>query len=74
MDGSAPEFHNDAGTEDWLITCAETGEATGTGGRLWRVQDYIETETFLFTYGDAVGNPRARPCCETRAPSRPCRR
>ncbi len=29
---------------------------TGTGGRLWRVQDYIETDTFLFTYGDAVGN------------------
>ena len=56
MDGSAPEFHNDVGTEDWRITCAETGEATGTGGRLRRVRDYIDTDTFLFTYGDAVGN------------------
>jgi glucose-1-phosphate cytidylyltransferase len=56
MDGSSPEFLNSVGMEDWSITCAETGEATGTGGRLWRVQDYIKTDTFLFTYGDAVGN------------------
>ena len=56
MDGSPPEFHNSAGLEDWRITCAETGEMTGTGGRLWRVQDYIKSDTFCFTYGDAVGN------------------
>jgi len=56
MDGSPPEFHNSVGLEDWRITCAETGELTGTGGRLWRVQDYIDSDTFCFTYGDAVGN------------------
>ncbi len=55
MDGSAPEFHNRVGVEDWRVTCVETGAETGTGGRLWNVRDYIDTDTFLFTYGDAVG-------------------
>jgi glucose-1-phosphate cytidylyltransferase len=57
MDGSAPvDFHNRIGDERWKITCAETGELTGTGGRLWRVRDYIDADTFLFTYGDGVAD------------------
>ncbi len=55
-DPEHPEFHNRRGQERWRVTCAETGEETGTGGRLWRVRDYIDTDTFFFTYGDAVGN------------------
>ena len=55
LDGSRPlEFHNSLGDEHWRVTCAETGAETGTGGRLWRVQKYIDTPTFCFTYGDAV--------------------
>lgn len=42
--------------EDWSVTCSETGLLTGTGGRLSRVRDYIDTDTFLFTYGDGIGN------------------
>jgi glucose-1-phosphate cytidylyltransferase len=49
-------FHNRLGDEDWEITCAETGLLTGTGGRLYRVQHYIDTQTFMFTYGDGIGN------------------
>jgi glucose-1-phosphate cytidylyltransferase len=57
MDGSSdPVFHNRKGEESWKVTCVETGEETGTGGRLWRIRDYIDTETFFFTYGDAVAN------------------
>jgi glucose-1-phosphate cytidylyltransferase len=57
MDGSSePVFHNREGAESWRITCAETGEETGTGARLRRVRRYIHTDTFFFTYGDAVGN------------------
>ncbi len=57
MDGvDGPDFHNRVGEERWRVTCAETGELTGTGARLWRVRDYIDTDTFLFTYGDAVGD------------------
>ena len=57
LDGSAPvQYHNRIGDEQWQVTCAETGEETGTGGRLYRVRDYIDTPTFCFTYGDAVGD------------------
>lgn len=57
LDGSRPlELLNRAGHEPWSVTCAETGEETATGARLWRVRQYIDTPTFLFTYGDAVGD------------------
>lgn len=49
------EFLNDAGTEDWEITLAETGMQTGTAGRLRAVRDYIDTPHFMFTYGDGLG-------------------
>ena len=47
-------FHNNVGEEKWRITCAETGPNTATGARLKLVQNFIDTDTFLFTYGDAV--------------------
>jgi glucose-1-phosphate cytidylyltransferase len=56
MGTGEPEFHNQEGAEDWRVTCAETGEETGTGGRLFRAQRYLDTDTFFFTYGDAVGD------------------
>ena len=56
MDQSVPPvFHNNSGDESWRVTCAETGEETATGARLHRVRPYVATDTFLFTYGDAVG-------------------
>ena len=42
--------------EPWNITLVDTGEITGTGGRLKRVRDYIYGEDFCFTYGDGVAN------------------
>lgn len=42
--------------EPWRVTLVDTGEATMTGGRLRRVKDYIEGETFCFTYGDGVSD------------------
>ena len=51
-----PQFHNREADEAWRVTLAETGAETATGGRLWRVRDYIDTETFCFTYGDAVSD------------------
>ena len=56
LDGDEnPWFRNDLGKEDWEVTCAETGELTGTGGRLYRVRKYVDTDTFMFTYGDGLG-------------------
>ncbi|MDB5994045.1 MAG: glucose-phosphate cytidylyltransferase [Pseudomonas sp.] len=42
--------------EPWRVTLVDTGETTGTGGRLKRVRDYLGDETFCFTYGDGVSN------------------
>jgi len=47
--------HN-APTEDWTISLIDTGLNTQTGGRLKRVKDYLNNETFMFTYGDGVAN------------------
>lgn len=44
-------------TEPWRITLVDTGEGTQTGGRLKRVQKYLQDEeAFCFTYGDGVGD------------------
>lgn len=42
--------------EPWRITLVDTGDATQTGGRLRRVANYLEDETFCFTYGDGLAN------------------
>jgi len=42
-------------TEPWKITLVETGENTMTGGRIKKIQKYID-ETFCFTYGDGLSN------------------
>lgn len=49
------KIHNNK-TEPWKVTLVNTGENSGTGGRLRRVKDYIGNETFCFTYGDGVSN------------------
>ena len=41
---------------DWRITLANTGEETLTGGRIKRIEPYIEGDTFMMTYGDGVSD------------------
>ena len=44
-------------TEPWNVTLVETGERTGTGGRLKKVGRHLAAEkTFCMTYGDGVSN------------------
>lgn len=40
--------------EPWKVTIVDTGLNTMTGGRIKRIQKYIENETFMMTYGDGV--------------------
>lgn len=47
------EMHTN-GTDPWRVTLVDTGENTGTGGRLRRVRSYLDDEDFCFTYGDGV--------------------
>lgn len=43
--------------EPWRVTLVDTGDETGTGGRLRRVSKYLDPgETFCMTYGDGVAN------------------
>ena len=42
--------------EPWKVTVVDTGLNTMTGGRIKRVKDYVGNETFMLTYGDAVGD------------------
>jgi len=43
-------------SEPWKVTVVDTGLNTMTGGRLKRIKNYIDDETFLMTYGDGVSN------------------
>lgn len=43
-------------SEPWKVTLIDTGLNTMTGGRVKRVKDYINDETFMLTYGDGVSN------------------
>ncbi len=51
----APVFHNQPADTDWEVTMAETGLLTGTGARLARVKQYVDSDTFMLTYGDGIG-------------------
>lgn len=42
--------------EPWKVTLVDTGLETMTGGRLKRVKDYLDNETFMLTYGDGVSD------------------
>ncbi len=42
--------------EPWRVTLIDTGEYTMTGGRLKRIQQYLDDEDFCFTYGDGLGD------------------
>ncbi len=47
---------HDSHAEPWKITLVDTGPNTMTGGRIKRIQKYVNGETFMVTYGDGVGS------------------
>lgn len=42
--------------EPWKVTLVNTGLETLTGGRVKRIQKYIDNEPFMLTYGDGVSD------------------
>jgi glucose-1-phosphate cytidylyltransferase len=56
MRNNTVEMHQN-GSEPWRVTLVDTGENSGTGGRLRRVRSHLQNERdFCFTYGDGVSN------------------
>ncbi len=43
-------------SEPWKVTIVDTGLDTMTGGRVKRIQKYVENESFFLTYGDGVSD------------------
>ena len=57
------EVHNTK-SEPWKITLVDTGLETMTGGRIKRIQKYVENEPFLLTYGDGVSDVNIKDLVE----------
>lgn len=49
------KVHNNF-SEDWKVTIVDTGYGTLTGGRVKKIQPYVDGDTFLLTYGDGVSD------------------
>lgn len=53
----AIQYHEDTPGEDWVVTLADTGETTMTGGRVaMAAARYLKSERFMLTYGDGVAD------------------
>ncbi|MBT2290155.1 glucose-1-phosphate cytidylyltransferase [Paenibacillus albidus] len=42
--------------DPWKVTLVDTGQDTMTGGRIKRIQKYVDNSTFMLTYGDGVSD------------------
>jgi len=47
-------IYHDKYSEPWVVTVVDTGLNTMTGGRIKRIQKYVQNERFMMTYGDGV--------------------
>ncbi len=50
------KIHNSHSEAGWKITLVDTGERTLKGARLKRIEKYIDSNTFMVTYGDGLAN------------------
>ena len=55
MTKNSLEIHQNS-AEPWKVTLVDTGETTMTGGRIKRIQPYLNNQDFCCTYGDGVGS------------------
>ena len=53
--GNKMIVHNNV-SEPWKVTIVDTGLNSMTGGRVKRIEKYIDGDTFFLTYGDAVSD------------------
>jgi glucose-1-phosphate cytidylyltransferase len=48
--------HHRSTIEPWKVTVAQTGYHTMTGGRIFKVSNFVQDGTFMLTYGDGVAD------------------
>ncbi len=53
---TAIQYHNEHDEKDFVVSLLDTGLETLTGGRIKRIEPYIEGDTFLMTYGDGLSD------------------
>lgn len=56
-------IHNNI-AEPWKVTVVDTGLETQTGGRIKKIEKYVENETFMLTYGDGVSDVDLSKLCK----------
>jgi glucose-1-phosphate cytidylyltransferase len=49
-------YHDNHQEQDFKVTLANTGLESMTGGRIKKIERYIEDDTFLVTYGDGISD------------------
>ena len=59
------EYLNLSNEKDWQIVFVDTGEETLKGGRIKRLEKYIDNDFFHLTYGDGVGDVDIKKLVET---------
>jgi glucose-1-phosphate cytidylyltransferase len=53
---SQVHIHGSHTEQGYSVTLADTGNDSMTGGRIARIRQYIDADTFLLTYGDGVSD------------------
>lgn len=54
--GSQYVWDNGGDAEDWEVTFVDTGQETQTGGRLYRIRNFIHEDYFLANYCDGLSD------------------
>ena len=57
-------YHGNHDEQGFAVTLADTGLNTMTGGRVKRIQKYVQDEPFMLTYGDGVSDLNLRQLLE----------
>ncbi len=56
-------YHNHY-NEPWKVTLVDTGYETMTGGRVKRIEPYVQNEPFMLTYGDGLSDVNIKDLVE----------
>jgi glucose-1-phosphate cytidylyltransferase len=53
---SEVRYHGGHEEQDFSVTLADTGQESMTGGRIKRIEKFVDGDTFFVTYGDGVAD------------------